>query len=376
MGERVREWGMLQTPYEDYLERRGVPIQRGFACESVEKLELTEIDRGVSAKALQLDGYQGLAGSLITEVEPGRRLPPTRHLYEEWIYVVSGEGVTEFWTDSRGPLDTRRAIEVPWRANSIYAVPMNAWHRVHVRGDAPARFLSVSTAPLMFDLLRSEEAIFENDLRFDDRLDALLAPGSDSSEVQPGRDSVTGRAILQGGVAHDLTPRELPLDEYRGPGSRMAALDMGGNVFGAHLSEFPAGKYSRAHAHFGGASLICLGGEGFTLAWRPELGRQPFADGNGDGVMRVNYEFTGISAVGTGWFHQHFSTGRERMKQLAIRWGWWERPALFTVESLTGFSGPRTIEFWEEDSQIRREYEEALAKNDLQSEMGEAIYAA
>ena len=154
----------------------------------------------------------------------------------------------------------------------------------------------------------------------------------------------------------------------------MAALDMGGNIFGAHLSEFPSAKYSRAHAHFGGATLMCLGGEGFSLAWRPELGRAPFAEGNGDGVMRVDYELTGISAVGTGWFHQHFSTGREPMKQLAIRWGWWERPALFLAESLRG-KGPATIEFWEEDPWIRREYEEALAKNGLQTQMDEAVYA-
>ena len=122
--------------------------------------------------------------------------------------------------------------------------------------------------------------------------------------------------------------------------------------------------------------MICIGGEGFSLAWRPELGRQPFAEGNESGVHRVNYDFTGISAVGTGWFHQHFSTGRKPMKQLAIRWGWWERPALFLTESLTGFSGPRTIEFWEEDPQIRAEYEEALAKNDLQSQMPEEVYAS
>ena len=46
MAERVREWKMLQTPYEAYLERRGVPVQRGFACPSIAKLDLTEIEPG------------------------------------------------------------------------------------------------------------------------------------------------------------------------------------------------------------------------------------------------------------------------------------------------------------------------------------------
>jgi mannose-6-phosphate isomerase-like protein (cupin superfamily) len=374
MAERVVEWEMLQTPYEDYLERRGIPIQRGFACESVANLELTQIEPGIQAKALQLDGYQGLAGSLVYEIEPGTNMPPQRHLYEEWIIVISGEGMTEFWTDTSGPLDTKSVVEVPWRENSIYAVPLNSWHRIHVTGNTTARFLSVSMAPLMFDILRTEEAIFNCDLKFDDRMKGLYAPGTSDVEVKLGKDSVTGRAILQGAVAHDIGPYEIPLDEYRGPSARAAHLDMAGNIFGAHLAEFPQGKYSRAHAHFGGASLIALGGEGFSLAWRPELGRQPFAEGNEEGVMRIDYQITGISAVGTGWFHQHFSTGRKPMKQLAIRYGWWERPALFLTESLTGFSGPRTVEFWEEDPYIRNLYAEKLALNGLQPQMGDEIY--
>jgi hypothetical protein len=84
-----------------------------------------------------------------------------------------------------------------------------------------------------------------------------------------------------------------------------------------------------------------------------------------------------------GWFHQHFNTGNEPARQLALRFGIHHHPVGFHLaakrsEAGTAISirdGGTLIEYEDEDPAIRKTYEEALAANGLRCDMPEAVYA-
>ena len=59
--------------------------------------------------------------------------------------------------------------------------------------------------------------------------------------------------------------------------------------------------YSKAHAHTSAAILnLLLTGKGYTMSWPEHLGVNPWRDGKGDEVVRVDYEYGGGCVSATG----------------------------------------------------------------------------
>lgn len=80
-------------------------------------------------------------------------------------------------------------------------------------------------------------------------------------------------------------------------------------------------------------------------------------------------------AVPEAFFHQHFPTGTRPGRQLAFRWD----NKKFRFGKWYGMDvdikkGGSQIEYYDEGPEIRKMYEEQLAKEGLKSEMDESLY--
>ena len=79
--------------------------------------------------------------------------------------------------------------------------------------------------------------------------------------------------------------------------------------------------YNKVNYHGPGAVLLMLQSHGYWLIWPKDVGPKPYESGHGDEVMRIPWKEGLLVAPPGGWFHQHFCTGTEPGRQLAIRYG-------------------------------------------------------
>src|SRR5919202_6193065 len=131
--------------YEAFKLTEGIPIVRGFAVEDLRTMEVAPWARkGALGTYVTLDGNGGVNDAYVCEIPPGKATEPGRQLFEEMVYVLEGNGSTQVWYDEG------KKVSFEWKAGSLFAIPLNAWHRhFNGRGDRPARFLSVTNAPVI-----------------------------------------------------------------------------------------------------------------------------------------------------------------------------------------------------------------------------------
>lgn len=155
-----------EPDYFEISERLG---ERQWRTNFVKDLHTFPLDpwpergEGVSAMFFDMAGMQTLRPH-VTELAPGGRTAPHRHLREELIHVLSGRGYTRIWHEG-GP-ETR----VEWTEGDLFSPPLNAWHE-HVNLDpkASARYYSVEC--VVFErLIEDNRFISENDFAFSERL--------------------------------------------------------------------------------------------------------------------------------------------------------------------------------------------------------------
>ena len=86
----------------------------------------------------------------VTELGPGGRTAPHRHLREELIHVLVGRGYTRIWNDKGDEM------RIDWEKGDLFSPPLNTWHEhVNLDNSAPARYYSVENIIL--------DRLFEND---------------------------------------------------------------------------------------------------------------------------------------------------------------------------------------------------------------------
>jgi mannose-6-phosphate isomerase-like protein (cupin superfamily)/oxalate decarboxylase/phosphoglucose isomerase-like protein (cupin superfamily) len=362
---------VAKTGYELWLDREGLPVTEGHGVEDIKAIPRGRWDRlGGSGAYVSLDGMFGTTGMYVAEIPPGASLEPERHLYQEIVYILDGQGATEVWQEGK----PKQTFE--WNEGSLFAPPLNAWHRLHNGSNRPALFLGMTDAPVVFDLFRDPGFVMDCDVTFAERFN-----GEDSyfSESEQRSLSASGWMVWETNFVSDARSALLDAAEFKAAGGRLTQFEISGNSLIGHVSEWPAGRYHKAHYHAAGAVLLGLRSEGYVLMWPNQIGPRPFESGHGDEVVRIEWGVGSVYSPPLGWFHQHFNTGKEPARHLALRFGSRKHPVGFhlagkRMESATSMSirdGGTLIDYEDEDPEIRRMFERALAERGVPCEMPE-----
>lgn len=293
----------LET-YRSWLKQEGIPAHQLFAVPDVRKLEVGPWARlGGLGAYVQLTGAEEQSGMYLCEIPPGEALNPEVHLFEAVIYVLEGRGCTEFWRTG----ESRRMVE--WQRNSLFALPLDVWHRFINLSAEPSRFMAITNAPLIINLFQNTEFIFAERFQFNDRYQT--DPAYFSSELRPAAKPY-GEVVYENNFIADLKAVKVehpPEGTARGEGYARRYLKLGGNRMRTFAAEYPVGTYTTGHWHGGGVTIYIANGEGFTLMWPQQAGMRPWEAGNEDQVVHIPFKEGTVYAPPTGWWHQHFNTG-------------------------------------------------------------------
>jgi quercetin dioxygenase-like cupin family protein len=356
------------------MAREGLPIhEEVVGVEDVTALPRAPWGRtGGRGTFIQLRGtFESLRGIYVGEIPGGGALEPERHLYEEEIFILQGRGSTQVWQGA-GP---KLAFE--WGEGSVWAFPRNTWHRMYNGGSEPAVFLAVTTAPEIINAVANPDFAFNCDYEFVD----LYAEGDRYFVPNPEKRTLTTSRYTQMYWDTHLIPdayRALVDDAgHKVAGGQLTGYRMGEQFPRGHISEWPAGRYHKAHFHGPGAILLGLDGEGYVVAWDSKLGPRPYEAGHGDEVWKVNWRRNSIYTPPNAFFHQHLNTGAGPARHIAV----YGADLPLGVHDVSGRGvglsrallsyreGGTLIEYEDEDPQIRRDFEAAIRAKGIECAM-------
>jgi len=375
--------------YGDWLESEDIPVLTGYAVTNLRTVALKPWARlGASGAHIRLIGGEGVSDAYLLEIAGGGLTQAQRYLFEEVLYVLSGQGETAIWT----PGTEKQTVQ--WRAGSILSPPLNAWRQHFNRGSSPARILAITNAPAVIDLFHNLDFVFNNDFVFRDRYDG------DADDFRAGDDKMRDKIVpphpsVRNHDGHMVTPahsrqgkgvrtwlsafvpdaRSIELGQLgqRGVGNWRIELEMADNAMQSHISQFAAGTYTTAHRHGPGSHVVMLGGQGYTLMW---VG--PFKYSDADQKLRIDFNEASLFAPPDRWWHQHFNTGPEPARYLACAWGgdgrWFTEATggggrTHLLAKTSTRDGGNMIDYQDEDPVIRDLYAAELKGNGITMNM-------
>jgi oxalate decarboxylase/phosphoglucose isomerase-like protein (cupin superfamily) len=341
------QWTRRNT-YADWRAEQALDAIKDYFIPNLYTVSLKPWPRmGGSGIFINLLGTADTDDAYVCEIPPGEALKPERHLYEELILVLLGRGATTVW-QSEGEKQT-----FEWQEGSLFSPPLNAWHQIfNGQGDEPARFLAVTSAPFVMGLIGNLDFVFQNNFVFKDRFNGEANYFSSNGKSRPTR-------VWESNFIPDVYSFPLQEQARRGLASRNIHFQMAENTMAAHISEFAVGTYKKAHRHGPGAHVIILSGKGYSLMWENWQRRE-----------KIDWQKGSMFVPPERWFHQHFNTGPEPARYLALRWGgskflMGERYQMDTDVR----SGGDQIEYDDEDPDVRELYKTELAKVEIDLKM-------
>ncbi len=336
----------IKTYYSRWQEAEGVPIIKGYYVGDLKQVKLDKWERlGGLGAYVTLEGCEQVMDAYLSEIPAGKNLNPEKHLHEELVYVLTGRGATTIWNEG----GKKQTFE--WQEGSLFSPPLNVWHQhFNGQGNAPARLLVVTNAPEVMNLFGNTDFIFNSNYVFRDRFNGEEDYFSGKGALIEHR-----RPLWESNFVPDVPNFKLYEWKERGAGGTNIQLTLSHNYMRAHISEFPVGTYKKAHRHGPAAHVLIVKGTGYSMMW-PE----------GSPRMKIDWHVGSLLVPPDGWFHQHFNTGNEPARYLALRWRSRETRLGLSAGTDTSLKlGGNQIEYPDEDPEIRRIYEQELAKKGL-----------
>lgn len=331
------------SPYAVWQETEGVPIVRGLIVPDLRgDLPMETWPRkGVKGVFIKLRGGEESMDAYVIDIPPRGNTEAEKYMFEEQVVVLSGRGATTVWLEG----GAKQTFE--WQEGSVFSPPMNSW-RQHFNGapDQAVRLLIVSNAPVMFNLFRSTDFIFNCDHAFKDRF-------SGEEDYFNGKGEALPNMVWRSNFIPDVNSFTLNDYAWRGAGGRAAMFEMANNTIQSHVAEFAVATYKKAHRHGPGAHILILSGKGFTLMWE-----------DGKPKEKIDWGPGALFAPPDMWFHQHFNASNEPARYYAVHYGTWRVVAedLGMADYSTRLGGHQ-IEYEDEDDDVLETFVAELARN-------------
>lgn len=370
---------MRVTAYQRWMKEQNIPVHGGYGIFDVRAIERRPwAMTGTPAAFIDLVGLEGFSGMQVVEIPPGGTTKPQRHLYQQLICILQGNGATQVW--EHGHEGEKRTFE--WDEFSLFSPPLNTWYQVYNGGTQPVIYLAVNDAPMIIDLFHNSDFVFNNPYQFTDR----FRSGDQDYFTREQRHMEGSGVIWQTNFINNVAEALVDAQEKKGAGVKITIFDMAENSFAGHLTEWAVGKYHKAHHHQGGAILLIMRSTGYSTMWPQEVGVRPYMNGFGKEVEYLEWGPYSVFSPPTKWFHQHFNTGHETARQLAFRPGGsarnptgFRRSGSRVVDGVAGVyisyrKGGTLIEYEDEDPRIMEEFLQKLEKEGIESKMPKITY--
>ena len=189
-------------PYDSFMEAEGIPVYRGIGVRRVQDLPMKPWKRlggrGSLHPALR---HRRAVGHVCGRGAGAGALNVERHLYEKVVLVVEGRGSTEVWQEGQ----TKRHV-FEWQKGSLFAIPLNAFHRIVNASSSPALMLCGTSAPNVMNLLDNPKFIFNCPHNFTERFSGAEDFFKPNDDIEP--DPIRGLAMRRTNFIPDI-------DQYR-----------------------------------------------------------------------------------------------------------------------------------------------------------------
>ena len=348
----------LIDSYVDWTDEQGVPVINAVGVDllEVETQSWRCLGEGVRAAFVNLAGRGDFVALQVIDIPPGGKTDLARHMFDEVFFVLNGHGSTHVEV---GPGKT---ATFEWGPRALFSPPMNAPYRLfNGSGSETARVVCASNLPFAMNFFRNERFLFDYPVDFPER----IGPSSHYAGEGDFRPMSAGKHMWETNFVPDLASFEMPEWEARGAGSRNIKIILADSAMHAHTSEMPAGSYKKAHRHGPGAHVFAVTGKGYTLLWR---------DGDQD-FERHEWKFGYVFAPTDGLFHQHFNTGADPARYLAVSLGSHRYPVLArkverkTAPDASIRDGGLQVDYADQDPRLHRMWLEEIDRAGIASRM-------
>ena len=347
----------LCDPYLDWAEAEGIPMVEDFGVDLNEVETRPWARMGLDGALVHLKGRGDFLCVFVLDLPPGGKSSPQRHVFEEVVYVLEGQGSTTIKTHDG------QTHSFEWSQGGLFALPLNAtYQHFNGSGKSRARLSSTNNLPMVLNLFHNDAFVFDNSFDFVERegKETFFSGEGDFIPKTPGRH------MWETNFIPDLRQFELVKWEKRGAGGSNMMFVLADGTMHAHSSEMPVGTYKKAHRHGADFHVSCITGTGYSLLWYEDDAE----------FVRVDWDHGVVFAPPDGMYHQHFNTSPTPARYLAIALGGLRYPmvaekrAVFMGMDVNVRDGGAQIEYEDQDARIHEIYLEALREIGVDSGMG------